>query len=522
MNSTFLKTGAKQPMRGNFNLSYEKKFTCDMGELIPVLCEQMIPGDVFNINNAIMARCQPLVAPIMHEINIKTEYFFVPLRLIMGSLDEEDWQNFITGGIDGADTTVLDTWSPATTGSDEGSLWDYFGFPITSVPGTPIVPSGTAPLAFPRNAYNKIWNEWYRDEDLQTERNYDYETVAHRNWEKDYFCASLPFLQRGTAGALPVTGTLDIDSTGVGMSIHNAGDATDRMIELNTDAVAGDRIAIGTNPSASGNALWGASTGLVVDLSNSATFDISDLRLSAQVQKFQELNARAGVRLTEYLQAHFGVSVQDYRLQRSEFIGGTTQPLIVSEVLQTSGSATAGAVDVDTPQGSMSGHGISAGRNRIAKYRAPEHGILMGLMTIMPRTVYQQGINRQWLYESRWDWPEPLFVNLSEQEILQAEIYLTSGNASENETIFGYIGRYDELRVKQSMICSGMRSDFDHWHISRQFGSAPVLNASFLQCIPRKDIFAIPSEDGFIVNFGNIISAVRPIPTMNRPGVIGL
>lgn len=515
MNDTFLKTGARKPMRGNFNLSYEKKFTCDMGEIIPIVAELMIPGDVFNINNSIVARMQPLVAPIMHEINIKTEYFFVPTRLIMGSLTEEDWEKFITGGKDGDDTTSLDTWQPTGSYSDEGSLWDYFGYPITSTPGTPIIPAGTLPLAFKRNAYNRIWNEWYRDENLQTERLYSDQSLAKRNWEKDYFCASLPWLQRGTAGALPVTGIIPLESSGV-FKLTKDSSATENHLYTNSSHVF---YADGA-PGAQGP--YSYSDGLQVDMSNSSTFDISDLRVSAQLQKYQELNARAGVRLIEWINAHFGVDVQDYRLQRSEFIGASSQPLIISEVLQTSGSATAGAVDVDSPQGTLTGHGISVNRNRIAKYRAPEHGYLIGLMTIMPRTVYQQGINKTDIYESRFDWPDPLFVNLSEQEILQAEIFLTHNDADENETIFGFIGRYDELRVNHSMVCSGMRSDFDHWHISRQFASAPILNSSFLQCNPRKDIFAVPSEDGFIINVGNIISAVRPIPEMNLPGVLGL
>lgn len=514
MNEQFLKIGTKKPMRGIFNLSYEKKFTCDMGYLIPIVAEHVVPGDIFNIGNEIVVRMQPAVAPILHEINIKTEYFFVPNRLIMGSLDEEDWENFITGGKDGTDTTTLDTWTPTGSYTDEGSLWDYFGFPTTGTPGTPMVPTGTLPLAFPRNAYNKVWNEWYRDENLQTERSYDDQSLALRNWEKDYFTASMPWLQRGNSPSLPITlsGTIDITGKSQTIKFRTNSDSTARDLAITS---SGDLYTT-TSPSANSIAWW-SEPSLETDISNgtATSFNISDFRLAAQIQKFQELNARAGVRLTEFLQAHFNTAPNDSRLQRSEYIGGSIQPLIISEVLQTSESGT-------TDQGNMAGHGISAAQNYIAKYRVPEHGVILGLMSIIPRTLYQQGINRQWLYESRYDFPDPLFVDLSEQEVYQAEIFVTNGNATANETIFGYIGRYDEMRTKQSMVCGSMRSTFDYWHLSRQFTSAPTLNSSFLQCNPRKDFLAVTTEDGFIVSVVNKITAIRPIPTMNRPGILGV
>lgn len=188
-------------------------------------------------------------------------------------------------------------------------------------------------------------------------------------------------------------------------------------------------------------------------------------------------------------------------------------PLIVSEVLQTSEKNT-------TPLGEMGGHGIAGGQDHIGKYRCEEHGILMGLLSIIPENLYQQGIERQWLYETRWDFPNPLFTGLSEQEVYQAEIFATHNDADENETIFGYIGRYDECRVKHSKVVSGMRDDFDFWHISEQYTGAPTLNSSFIECDPRKDIFAVPSEDGFIISVGNQLSAIRPIPAMNVPGAL--
>ena len=228
-----------------------------------------------------------------------------------------------------------------------------------------------------------------------------------------------------------------------------------------------------------------------------------------------ERNARAGVRYTEFLRAHFGVSPRDERLQRPEYIGGSKAPCIISEVLQTS------STDATTPQGNLAGHGITVSDAYCGKYHAQEFGLIIGIMSIMPRSAYSQGIDKQWLRKTKYDFYFPEFANLSEQAILNAEICAT-GTLSHNQDIFGYQGRYDEMRTKNSQIVSGMRTTFDYWHLGRQFntGSPPVLNEAFIKCVPRKDIFAVPSEPGLIVNFANIIKAFRPLPYMAVPGLI--
>ena len=226
-----------------------------------------------------------------------------------------------------------------------------------------------------------------------------------------------------------------------------------------------------------------------VDLSTASTFDIADLRLAFQIQKWMERNARGGVRYTEFLRAHFGVAPRDERLHRPEYIGGSKSPVIMSEVLQTS------STDLTTPQGNLAGHGISAQDQFCGSYRAAEFGLIMGIMSIMPKPAYSQGINRQWLRRSKFDFFFPEFVGLSEQAIEQAEIYATDV-ASANTTIFGYQGRYDEMRTKDNMVVGEMRTTFDYWHLARQFSSAPLLNSSFITCIPRKDIFAVQNMPG--------------------------
>ena len=253
----------------------------------------------------------------------------------------------------------------------------------------------------------------------------------------------------------------------------------------------------------------------IVDLSSASTFDIADLRLAFQIQKWMERNARAGARYTEFLRSHFGVSPRDERLQRPEYIGGSKAPCIISEVLQTS------STDATSAQGNLAGHGITVSDAYCGKYHAKEFGLIIGIMSVMPRSAYSQGIDRQWLRKTKYDFYFPEFANLSEQAITNAEICAT-GVSSHNLDIFGYQGRYDEMRTKNSMIVSQMRSTFDYWHMGRQFdvASPPVLNADFIKCVPRKDIFAVPSEPGLIINFGNVIKAFRPLPYMAVPGLI--
>nr|QJB19329.1 MAG: major capsid protein [Microvirus sp.] len=491
--NVFSQVGGLHPRRSVFDLSYEKKLTCDMAQLIPVMCDEVVPGDIFKIGNQAVVRFQPLVAPILHEINMYVHYFFVPYRILW-----DDWEDFISGGVDGQFADPIPEWQPTII--TEGSLWDFFGFPVG------VDPDGAYPLDFPRRAYNLVYNEYYRDENLQTEIALTNETILNRAWEKDYFTSSLPWQQRGTAPALPISGTTNavfpssIFAQGTsGLQMYF--DVFDNKFYSNNASFPADaKASLDSN---------------TVDLSAASTFDIADLRLAFQIQKWMERNARAGVRYTEFLRAHFGVSPRDERLQRPEYIGGSKAPCIISEVLQTS------STDATTPQGNLAGHGITVSDAYCGKYHAQEFGLIIGIMSIMPRSAYSQGIDKQWLRKTKYDFFFPEFANLSEQAILNAEICAT-GSESHNLDIFGYQGRYDEMRTKNSQIVSGMRTTFDYWHLGRQFdtGSPPVLNEDFIKCVPRKDIFAVPSEPGLIVNFANIIKAFRPLPYMAVPGLI--
>ena len=327
MSKVYNRTGSVMPGRSVFDLSYDKKMTADMGYLYPVMCDEVVPGDKFEIGNEIVIRFQPLVAPVLHEINAYVHYYFVPYRLI-----DDTWEDFITGGVDGDSVAVLPRWDPTSYGV--GSLWDYLGFPAA------VKPTGRLPLDYPRRAYNLIYNEFYRDENLIDEIALTNETILKRAWSKDYFTSALPWQQRGTAPALPISGLSSavwtanpsiaspaVDGTGVIMmqsnsSGHNPGNATTKTL---LDKLLVNLSGINAN---------------TVDLSEATTFNVADLRLAFQIQKWMERNARAGVRYTEFLGAHFGVKPRDDRLQRPEYLGGSKNPVIISEVLQTSSTDT--------------------------------------------------------------------------------------------------------------------------------------------------------------------------------------
>lgn len=542
--SSFTRVKALSPGRSVFNLSYEKKFDFDMGQLIPVCMEEMVPGDTFKVGNEIVIRFQPTVAPILHEVNAYVHYFFVPTRLIF-----DKWEDFITGGVDGNDTTVLprfDWNTPGTTAADNVgpySLYDYFGFPIINTGSNYSFPGqgssvGTVaynyrPLIFPWRAYSLIWNEFYRDETLQEEVDLNQPKVLNRNWTKDYFTSALPWQQRGVAPALPISGTTSaVWSSDLSAYLQNGTAA----VTVGSNSLYVPSLEAGSNVLTTGQTGFGTSaysvrgvldredlSSNVVDLSNATTFDVSDLRLAFQVQKWLERNARGGARYTEFLTSHFGVSPTDARLQRPEYLGGSKSPILISEVVQTSQ-----ADGSTTPIGRLAGKGITADKNFICSYTAPEFGYLVGLLSVMPKPSYQNGVDRKWLRVSKYDFYFPEFAHLSEQAVTEEEIYAQAGDTSQsgisNGSIFGYQARYNEMRMNQNQVCGSLRDLLDYWHLGRQFDSVPSLNSDFITCDADRDdmkrIFAVQNVPGLICNFANIITAIRPLPKYGEPGLI--
>lgn len=487
----FKSVGSLYPERSVFDLSYSKTFTCDMGEIIPVMCDEVVPGDVVKIGCESVIRFQPLVSPILHEVMQKVDYFFVPYRLMW-----DEWEDFITGGVTGNLTPTLPRWNP--TNHAVGSLWDYLGFP------TDYTTHGYYPMDFPRIAYNFCFNEYYRDQTLYDEVDLTNENILNCAWEKDYFTSALLSTQRGTSPGVPVLGTGSLDFTNVISS-----PIPSQSSNLTVDDTSQDYHVFVSGQTSQEN-LIAALNSADVNLAGLA-ISINDLRLASQIQKWLERNNRAGSRYTEFLAGHFGVSPRDDRMMRPEYIGGTRAPIIFSEVLQTS------STDETTPQGNLAGHGMGVNYDFCGKYRVQEYGLIIGLMRVIPKPMYSQGINRQWMRRTKYDFYFREFANLSEQAIELGEVYAGKGGET---GVFGYAGRYDEMRVKNNLVCGEMRDTFDYWHIGRKFDSAPALNDTFITCVPRKDIFAVPSEDGLIISFGNRIHALRPMPVTSEPGML--
>lgn len=550
---SFTKVRGLKPPKSVFNLSYEKKFDFDMGQLIPVTCEEMVPGDLFKFGNEIVIRFQPLFAPILQEVNVYVHYFFVPTRLLWS-----DWEEFITGGEDGPTSDLsgpqLPRFNPPI-GTSSGkytyeqacgiySLYDYFGFPLLtyenheSYPGqdTNVADSGYyfRPLSFPWRAYNLIWNEFYRDETLQDEVGLDQPLVLNRNWSKDYFTSALENQQRGVAPALPISGLLPVSDDGEQLFPILFGNS-DIVPSENFQAYTSTNIIGQGHPTGDVQVRYLAPdnldrayvdlSGLRANLASAATIDVADIRLIYQVEKWMERNMRCGVRYTEFLHAHYGVSPRDDRLQRPEYLGGSKSPIIVSEVVQSSESS-----QQTTPTGRLYGKAITADRNYIGSYHAKEFGYLVGIMSVMPKPTYQQGVDRQWLRKSRWDFFSPEFSHLSEQEVTTEEVFAFPGITTDstgridNAYKFGYQARYNEMRANKSKVCGSLRDILDYWHLGRKFDSVPQLNSDFITCDSTRDdlkrIFQVQNVPGMICNFANIITGIRPIPKFGEPGLV--
>ncbi len=412
------------------------------------------------------------------------------------------------------------------------SLWDYFGLPVIDSTTDPKIRDANHILCFAQRCYNLCFNEYYRDENLVDEISPDNGTVLYRAWKKDYFTSALPWQQRGISPALPISGVLPVNFGSSSLDITNPlfsfGDFSNRRLSVKGPSEAqADGMVIPTSSTDIGaysshviSRISGSSnlTGSV-NLESASTFDVAVLREAFQIQRWLELNARAGVRYTEFLKAHFGYAPVDEVLQRPEYLGGTKSEIVISEVLQTSASTES------SPQGHLAGHGLGATSDFICTYTAKEFGYIIGIASWMPKPSYQQGVNRMFSRRTKYDFYFPEFAHLSEQALTKGEVYATGDEVHDN-SIFGYQSAYAEMRYMPSINCADMRDTYSYWHLGRIFSADPSLNAGFLTTNSnysggiRKDIFAEQNEPGMKVEFGNIVEGIRPLPVYGTPGFI--
>lgn len=490
--------------RNKFSLSHYKLLTCDMGELVPVALTEVLPGDTMQQATSLLVRVSPLLAPVMHPVSVRIHHWFVPHRLVW-----EDFENFITGGPDGLDASI----PPFTSivGNTEGTLADYLGLPI--------IPGGSMNVsALPFRGYNLIWNEFYRDQDLQAELlvpttsgadtvpSYD---LQHVCWEKDYFTSSRPWTQKGPDVNVPFASTAPVISNNEPMRVFTT-DGTptyaDALLKYGAVGSEGAIQITGAVPTGDSTGIgWGSTTGLVADLAAATAVNINDLREAFAIQRYQEARARYGSRYTEYLR-YLGVRSSDARLQRPEYLGGGKQTIQFSEVLQT-GPGDDGVV------GDLKGHGIGAVRSNRYRRFFEEHGYVFSLMSVKPKTMYANGIARTWTRAVKEDFFQAELQHIGQQEVFNKEIFATH---VQPDGIFGYQDRYDEYRRSESSIAGNFRTTLDHWHYARMFASAPALNADFVKSEPTKRVNAVQDQDVLWIMANHSIQSRRMVSASAR------
>lgn len=516
MSHGFSKVPQAEIPRSSFDRSHGFKTTFDAGKLIPIFCDEVLPGDTFNLNMTGFGRLATPLHPIMDNMYLETFFFFVPNRLVWDNWEKFNGQQDNPG--DSTDYLVPTLSNNGGSGLNEGTLPDYFGIPtgVTNITGSV--------SALPFRAYKLIYNEWFRDQNLidshPVPKDDGPDSLANnmellkRGKRHDYFTSCLPWPQKGDAVSLPLGGEAPVVTDGTTLNLTNAAGTLNRNI-FHDDSIKGP--AYNAPPLTTELAYWGDSTGLQTDLTNATAATINDLREAFQVQKMLERDARSGTRYTEIIQAHFGVTSPDARLQRPEYLGGGSTRVSVSPVPQTS------STDTTSPQGNLAAFGtVGFDRHGFTK-SFTEHGHIIGIACVRADLTYQQGLNRMWSRQDRYDFYWPALAHLGEQAVLNKEIY-AQGTAADDD-VFGYQERYAEYRYKPSLITGKFRSNsptsLDTWHLSQDFASLPVLNKTFIEENPPIDrVIAVPSEPHFILDSYFQLKCARPMPMYGVPGLI--
>jgi hypothetical protein len=511
--------------RSSFNRSHGYKTTFDAGYLIPVFVDEAVPGDTFTLNPTMFARLNTPIYPLMDNLFLDVHFFSVPIRQIWSNFRKFCGEQVDPG--DSIDYTIPVSTAPASTGYANQTLQDYLGLPTK-------IPDYEHSALFTR-AYNHIYNEWYRDQNLIDSVTVDTDdgpdtttdyTLLKRGKRHDYFTSALPWLQKGDSVSVPLGSTAPIYGTDADTYVFNETDSTERILELDDGALG--YVQTTTGASATDDLRFSTTSskiGLVADLSTAVGATINQLRQSFQIQKLLERDARSGTRYAEVVKAHFGVDFMDVTY-RPEFLGGTSVPIQVNAVAQTS------STDATTPQGNLAAYATATVRNGGFTKSFTEHCIVMGIASVRADLTYQQGLNRMFSRSTRYDFYWPALAHIGEQSILMKELYCQdpatdtgSTGTADNERVFGYQERWAEYRYKPSLITGKLRSNdaqsLDAWHLSQEFSSLPGLNQTFIEETPPIDrVVAVTTEPDLIMDCFFNLQCARPMPLYSVPGLI--
>lgn len=545
MNHSFSAIPSTDIQRSTFDRSHGYKTAFDGGYLVPFFCEEVLPADTLKLNVSLFGRLSTPIVPFMDNLYLETFFFFVPNRLIW-----ENWQRFNGEQDNPSDTTdYLIPTLPDNTTIEEESIGDYFGLP-TGVPLNNV-------NALPFRAYNLIYNEWFRDENLQDSlvvnkgdgpdsmSNY---SLVRRGKRHDYFTSALPWPQKGPGvdigltgnaemilnGTVPYTGVINQSQISAKSSGNNDygslyttttasfGSGTSAVYSIglqnaNTSSDLKNRRISNFSSAMTGSLIFDNASAGTLELAQIASVTINNLRQAFQLQRLYERDARGGTRYTEILRSHFGVISPDARLQRPEYLGGSSTRININPVQQTS------STDAVTPQGNLAAYGVLGDNSRICNKSFVEHGYIIGLVNVRADLTYQQGLNKMWSRRTRFDFYWPSLAHLGEQAVLNKEIY--AQGTDEDDEVFGYQERYAEYRYKPNQITGKLRStsatSLDVWHLAQKFENLPVLNSEFIVDNPPLDrVLAVTDEPEILLDCWFGMKSTRPMPLFGVPGLI--
>ena len=527
MNSNiFNSVRVESPKSSTFDMSFSNRLSMPIGKLIPVLAEECLPGDYWTLRSESLVRFAPLVSPVMEKFDVYIDYFFVPYRLLW-----EQFEGWIMGTANDTSVPQMFNTDGTTNQYEIGGLADYFGIPVDLANDYTV---GLNMMMFV--AYQKIWFDWYRDNNLELQdEDWDktykidddnfrakynktgfYFTLRNANWEHDYFTSALPWAQRGDAITIPFT----LGDAPVKRDIKTIPDNYWFVSPNNANSGSGI-VGDSTGDPGRGNAQIKDTSGNYYDTHieikqhyadlDSSVFapTIEEFRRAVAIQKWLELTARTGSRYNEYVEGNYDMKTQDYRLGRAEFIASERYPVIVSEVLQTSETTDTNVL------GQMAGRAISSNAEEGKNYLVREHGCIIGLCYVKTRAAYFQGVDRKFLRKDKFDYGIPSLAQIGEQPIYNLEL-IVQNNTDDYET-FGYQSRYADWKYSKNMICGEFKTTLDEWHYARKFANVPSLNPSFVQWSNDQRIFAVADQQNVLMwlNFKNFVS--RKLPFYGTP-----